>query len=126
VHFFERLGARGNNRELHPPVLERRPQDSPIFEAKQRKGSKRRSKRDLARRGAGSEKFDCVLFDESHALKNLNAIRSKFAIKLYETAKMVLWLSATAGQNPLELGYLLPILAKKTGDRALTTKEFEQ
>ena len=39
---------------------------------------------------------------------------------------MIFWLSATAGQNPLELGYLAPILAKKTGDRALTTKDFEQ
>jgi hypothetical protein len=80
----------------------------------------------LARRGAASEKFDGVLFDESHALKNLSALRSKFSIKLYESAKMIFWLSATAGQNPLELGYLLPILAKKTGDRALTTKDFEQ
>jgi hypothetical protein len=39
---------------------------------------------------------------------------------------MILWLSATAWQNPLELGYLAPILAKKTGDIALTTKDFEQ
>ena len=91
-----------------------------------RKGTKKISKRDLARRGAASEKFDIVLFDESHALKNLSALRSKFSIKLYESAKMIFWLSATAGQNPLELGYLLPILAKKTGDRALTTKDFEQ
>ena len=91
-----------------------------IFETKPRKGTKKISKRDLARRGAASEKFDVVLFDESHALKNLSALRSKFSIKLYESAKMIFWLSATAGQNPLELGYLLPILAKKTGDRALT------
>lgn len=97
-----------------------------IFETKPRKGTKKISKRDLARRGAASEKFDVVLFDESHALKNLSALRSKFSIKLYESAKMIFWLSATAGQNPLELGYLLPILAKKTGDRALTTKDFEQ
>jgi superfamily II DNA or RNA helicase len=97
-----------------------------IFETKPRKGTKKISKRDLARRGAVSEKFDLILFDESHALKNLSALRSKFAIKLYESAKMIFWLSATAGQNPLELGYLLPILAKRTGDRALTTKDFEQ
>ena len=82
-----------------------------IFETKARKATKKISKRDLARRGAVSEKFDVVLFDESHALKNLNALRSKFSIKLYENAKMIFWLSATAGQNPLELGYLLPILA---------------
>lgn len=97
-----------------------------IFETKPRKGTKKISKRDLARRGAASEKFDVVLFDESHALRNLSSLRCKFSIKLYENAKMIFWLSATAGQNPLELGYLLPILAKKTGDRALTTKDFEQ
>jgi hypothetical protein len=97
-----------------------------IFEAKPRKGVKKLSKRDLARRGAASEEFDIVLFDESHALKNLTSLRAKFSVKLYGSAKMIFWLSATAGQNPLELGYLAPILAKKTGDRALTTKDFEQ
>jgi hypothetical protein len=89
-----------------------------IFETKYRKARKRSSKRDLAWRGAASEKFDVVLFDEFHVLKNLNALRSKFSIKLYESTKMIFWLSATDGQNPLELGYRLPILAKKTGDRA--------
>ena len=97
-----------------------------IFETKPRKGAKKLSKRDLARRGAASEEFDIVLFDESHALKNLTSLRAKFSVKLYGSAKLIFWLSATAGQNPLELGYLAPILAKKTGDRALTTKDFEQ
>ena len=97
-----------------------------IFEAKPRKGAKKLSKRELARRGAASEEFDIVLFDESHALKNLTSLRAKFSVKLYGSAKMIFWLSATAGQTPLELGYLAPILAKKTGDWALTTKDFEQ
>ena len=96
-----------------------------IFEGKPRKGAKKLSKRDLSRRGVASEEFEIVLFDESHALKNLDSLRTKFSIKLYPGAKMIFWLSATAGQNPLELGYLAPILAKKTGNTALTTKEFE-
>jgi hypothetical protein len=97
-----------------------------IFEAKPRKGTRKLSKKDLARRGAASEEFDIVLFDESHSLKNLTSLRAKFSVKLYGSAKMIFWLSATAGQSPLELGYLAPILAKKTGNRALTTKDFEQ
>jgi hypothetical protein len=97
-----------------------------LFEGKPRRGAKKVSKKDLARRGTVAEGFDIVLFDESHALKNLNSLRARFSIKLYQSAKMILWLSATAGQNPLELGYLAPILAEKTGDRALTTKDFEQ
>jgi ERCC4-related helicase len=116
----------GTNRWVEEVVILNYDRLGKIFETKPRKGTKKISKRDLARRGAASEKFDVILFDESHALKNLSALRSKFAIKLYESAKMIFWLSATAGQNPLELGYLLPILAKKTGDRALTTKDFEQ
>ena len=116
----------GTNQWVQEVVILNYDRLAKIFETKPRKGSKKISKKDLARRGAASERFDVVLFDESHALKNLSAIRSKFSIKLYERAKMIFWLSATAGQNPLELGYLLPILAKRTGDRALTTKDFEQ
>jgi Domain of unknown function (DUF5710)/SNF2-related domain len=97
-----------------------------IFEGKPRRGAKKLSKRELARRGAAIEELDIVLFDESHALKNLSSLRARFSVKLYGTTKMIFWLSATAGQSPLELGYLAPILAKKTGDRALTTKDYEQ
>jgi hypothetical protein len=116
----------GTNRWVEEVVILNYDRLSKIFETKPGKARKKISKKVLAGRGTVTEKFDVVLFDESHALKNLSALRSKFGIKLYEKAKMILWLSATAGQNPLELGYLLPILAKKTGDRALTTKEFEQ
>jgi hypothetical protein len=126
THWRSSIQWMGTNQWVEEVVILNYDRLGKIFEVKQGKGSKKRSKRDLARRGAASERFDFVLFDESHALKNLNALRSKFAIKLYQTARMVFWLSATAGQNPLELGYLLPILARKTGDRALTTKEFER
>jgi hypothetical protein len=116
----------GTNRWVQEVVILNYERLGKIFEGKRRKGAKKMSKRDLARRGAASEKFDIILFDESHALKNLTSLRAKFSVKLYGSAKMIFWLSATAGQSPLELGYLAPILAKKTGDRALTTKDFEQ
>ena len=116
----------GTNRWVEEVVILNYERLDKIFEGRPRKGAKKMSKRDMARRGAASEEFDIVLFDESHALKNLTSLRSKFSIKLYGSAKMIFWLSATAGQNPLELGYLAPILAKKTGDRALTTQDFEQ
>jgi len=116
----------GTNRWVSEVVILNYERLAKIFEAKPRKGTKKLSKGDLARRGTASEEFDIVLFDESHALKNLTSLRAKFSVKLYGSAKMIFWLSATAGQNPLELGYLAPILANKTGDRALTTKDFEQ
>ena len=116
----------GTNRWVGEVVILNYERLAKIFEAKPRKGTKKLSKGNLARRGTASEEFDIVLFDESHALKNLTSLRAKFSVKLYGSAKMIFWLSATAGQNPLELGYLAPILANKTGDRALTTKDFEQ
>jgi SNF2-related domain/Domain of unknown function (DUF5710) len=126
AHWRSSIQWMGTNQWVQEVVILNYDRLGKIFETKPRKGTKKISKRDLARRGAASEKFDFVLFDESHALKNLSALRSKFSIKLYESARMIFWLSATAGQNPLELGYLLPILARKTGDRALSTKDFEQ
>src|SRR6516225_8715684 len=116
----------GTNRWVGEVVILNYERLDKIFETKQRKGVKKLSNRDSARRWTASEEFDIGLFDESHAIKNLTSLRAKFSVKLYASAKMILWLSATAGQNPLELGYLAPILAKKTGDTALTTKDFEQ
>jgi len=116
----------GTNRWVEEVVILNYERLDKIFEGRPRKGAKKIGKKDMARRGAAREEFDIVLFDESHALKNLTSLRSKFSVKLYGSAKMIFWLSATAGQNPLELGYLAPILAKKTGDRALTTQDFEQ
>src|SRR6516165_1295368 len=105
----------GTNRRIEEVVILKYERLGKIFEAKPRKGAKKLSKRELARRGAASEEFDIVLFDESHALKNLTSLRAKFSVKLYRSAKMIFWLSATAGQNPLELGYLarVPTQAEK-------------
>ncbi|MDX2016967.1 MAG: ATP-dependent helicase, partial [Planctomycetota bacterium] len=47
-------------------------------------------------------------------------------MKLNAAAGFSLWLSATAGQNPLELSYLAPLLAQLTGSRAADLKDFER
>jgi len=65
------------------------------------------------------------VWDESHRCKNPTAARSKLAAKLVANAGFSLWLSATAGQNPLELSYLAPLLASVTGARAADLKDFE-
>ena len=70
--------------------------------------------------------MDVVIWDESHRCKNPTAARSKLAAKLNANAGFRLWLSATAGQNPLELSYLAPLLASATGSRASDLKDFEQ
>jgi hypothetical protein len=66
---------------------------------------------------APARKFDIFIWDEAHNLKNLQAARTKMALKLYDASRFHLWLSATAGQTPLELGYLLPLLHHRTGTK---------
>ena len=96
-----------------------------LFEVTPAARKKVRSKKGLARAGSAMA-FDVVIWDESHRCKNPTAARSKFAAKLNASAGFALWLSATAGQNPLELSYLAPLLASLTGSRASDIKDFEQ
>ncbi len=84
---------------------------SKLFEVTPEARRKVRSKKGLARAGTAPA-FDVVIWDESHRCKNPTAARSKFAAKLNASAGFALWLSATAGQNPLELSYLAPLLAQ--------------
>jgi hypothetical protein len=83
-----------------------------------------KSKKGLARKGSAKD-FDVIVWDESHKCKNPTSARSKLAAKLTSKATFCLWLSATAGQNPLELSYLAPLLASVTGRRAADLKDFE-
>lgn len=70
-------------------------------------------------------KFDLVVWDESHKMKNNTSMRSKLARKISDNALFNLYLSATAGQNPLELSYLAPLLAKITGQSVKSMDDFE-
>ena len=96
-----------------------------LFEVSDAARKKIRTKKGLARAGTAPS-FDVIVFDESHRCKNPTAARSKLAAKLVANAGFCLWLSATAGQNPLELSYLAPLLARITGARAKDLKDFEQ
>jgi len=95
-----------------------------LFEVSAEARKKIRSKKGLARAGSAPD-FDVIVWDESHRCKNPTSARSKLAAKLVANAGFCLWLSATAGQNPLELSYLAPLLASVTGSRAADLKDFE-
>lgn len=96
-----------------------------LDEAEKTKSKTKRAKnKKVASKGVAQE-FDFIIFDESHKLKNNTSMRSKLALKLVEKDEFTLWLSATAGQNPLELSYLAPLLAKITKQSAKTMKDFE-
>ncbi|HVK78765.1 MAG TPA: DEAD/DEAH box helicase [Kofleriaceae bacterium] len=96
-----------------------------LFEVSDEARKKIRTKKGLARAGTAPA-LDVVVLDESHRCKNPTAARSKLAAKLVDRAGFCLWLSATAGQNPLELSYLAPLLASTTGARTRDLKDFEQ
>lgn len=96
-----------------------------LFELSPAARKKVKSKKGLAKMGSAPD-FDLIVWDESHRCKNPTAARSKFAARLNNNAGFVLWLSATAGQNPLELSYLAPLLGDLTGARASDLKDFEQ
>lgn len=87
-------------------------------------GAKAKSKKGLARKGQAPE-AGIVIFDEAHKLKNPAAARSKLAAKIAQKAGFTLYLSATAGQSPLELSYLADLIAKATGQSARSLKDFE-
>jgi hypothetical protein len=68
--------------------------------------------------------FDAVVWDEAHRLRNPDSARAKFARKIDAKASWRLWLSATAGENPLHLAYLAPLLAQATRTPLPKMKDF--
>jgi hypothetical protein len=89
------------------------------------KRRKTRSKR-LAKSGALKFDFDLSVFDEAHRLKNPEAQRTKFGERIVADTDFTIWMSATAGQNPLELNYLAPLLGEATGDDVADLADFEK
>lgn len=100
--------------------------------AKNAKRTRTRNKRH-AQHGRSRVTWDLVIFDESHRLKNPASQRSAAARRLVTTNRLgnrtnaayTVWMSATAGQDPLELAYLAPLLAAHHGQRVRDLKDFE-
>ena len=78
------------------------------------KARKVRTQKGVARFGSAFG-FDVVIWDESHKLRARDSARSKLAAKIDAGADFRVWLSATAGQDPLELEYLAALLAEGSG-----------
>lgn len=99
--------------------------------AQRAKRTRTRNKRH-ASQGRSRTTWDVVILDESHRLKNPSAQRSRAVRQLVETNRQgkrrqpafTIWLSATAGQNPLELSYLAPLLASRHGVSSAATNDF--
>lgn len=83
----------------------------------------------IATSGKPLVNWDLVIMDESHKLKNptqRTAAVSKIAryAAPASTAPFLIWMSATAGQNPVELSYLAPLFAELTGTPGSDLKDF--
>jgi superfamily II DNA or RNA helicase len=82
----------------------------------------------IAQQGRSAVAWDIIIADEAHRLKNPQSQRSaavRQLAKAHGTPAFVAWLSATAGQNPLELAYLAPLLSWRTGAQARDLVDFE-
>ena len=83
-----------------------------------------------ASQGVSLVPWDVVVADEAHLLRNPQAQRSAAVRRLIgegsPSQAFVLWLSATAGQNPLQLSYLAPLLGAATGNPVKNLAEFEE
>lgn len=85
----------------------------------------------IASNGNPLIKWDIIIADEAHKLKNIETSqRAKAFDKIAEysaiakTAPFVIWGTATIGQNPLELGYLAPLIGQIKGVTGLNIKNY--
>lgn len=93
----------------------------------------RTKNRHIATGGVPLVAWDAVIVDEAHYLKNPDSQRTqavrrvaRYAATAPAPAPFVVWLSATAGQTPIELGYLEPILTRLTGASRRDFSDFGQ
>lgn len=85
--------------------------------AKEAKRQKTKN-RHISEKGKSYFSWNIIISDESQKLKNVTSQRTQAFERIAQyaleakIAPYVIWMSATAGQTPLELGYLCPIIAQ--------------
>lgn len=100
--------------------------------AKNAKRTSTKNKR-IASSGKPLIRWDAIIADESHRLKNhQKSQRSKAFARVArhaESAKQapfVMWVSATIGQDPMEVGYLAPLIGQVTKTTGLRQDSWGQ
>jgi SNF2 family DNA or RNA helicase len=88
---------------------------------------KRTKNKDHAQKGTSIVEWDVIILDEAHKLRNPLSQRSAATRRVIAGGQdtFCVFLSATAGQNPLELSYLSPLLAHATGSKVKDLSDFE-
>jgi hypothetical protein len=88
--------------------------------------STRAKNNELARHGSLRRAYPLVIFDEAHRLRNPYAQQTMACRAVADAARFRLYLSATAGQTPHELGYLGPLLGQAAGVETATLAGFRE
>lgn len=85
----------------------------------------------IANSGESLVQWDIIIADESHKLKNIETSQRAKAfnrIARYaedaQNAPFVIWASATIGQNPMELGYLAPLIGQMLGKKNMSISQW--
>lgn len=85
----------------------------------------------IASSGKPNILWDIIIADEAHRLKNFETSQRAKAFdtigrysESHQKAPYIIWVSATIGQNPLELGYLAPLIGQMTGQASLQMKNW--
>lgn len=97
-----------------------------INDDKKLSSSRTKGKQKRIAREVPAPVYDLIIWDESHKCKNSDSAKGQLAEKLNAKAKFSLWMSATAGQNVLELAYLRSIIAKRSGFKITALKSYVQ
>lgn len=88
------------------------------------KRSARAKNNELARDGKPKRTWPIVVFDEAHRLRNPYSQQSMACRRLADHAAFSIYMSATAGQSPHELGYLGRLLGQAAGCPTETLADF--
>lgn len=102
----------------------------PPASAKTAKTTKTRNKR-VATGGTNLVDWDIIIADEAHKLKGIDTSQRAKAFdrigryaEAHTKAPFIIWATASPGQNPLEVGYLAPLVGQYMKKRGLTMSKW--
>jgi hypothetical protein len=130
-HWRKSIAAMGADRDINWLVINYDRTKNLLSVPKEATAAKktRTKNRKIAALGKPLINWDVIVFDEAHLLRNPQSQRSTACRRLAgegsDHKAFCLWLSATAGQNPLHLSYLAPILAASTGTTVGDLTDFQ-